>query len=216
MYNYHPAPWTSRPGNRRSTILLSAATLFAAQGVAATSVRQIADRAGILSGSLYHHFASKEAIVDAIIRPYLDELCIRYRNVLADNHGAREQLRGLIRASLVMAAAQPHATEIYQNEFRYLIDTTGFEYLRSVGTQVQATWLAVITQGIRDGEFRKDVAPGVCYRLIRDAVWMTVGWFAPSPDYPLSRLVDECAGVFLSGLMGPGAPGCTPPTTVNS
>ena len=54
-------------GDRRQAILACAAELFATRGVAATTVRQIADEVGILSGSLYHHFESKEAIVDEII-----------------------------------------------------------------------------------------------------------------------------------------------------
>jgi len=53
--------------DRRDVILERAADLFARQGVAATTVREIADAVGILSGSLYHHFASKDEIVDAIV-----------------------------------------------------------------------------------------------------------------------------------------------------
>ena len=38
--------------------------MFAERGLRATTVRDIADSAGILSGSLYHHFSSKEEMVD--------------------------------------------------------------------------------------------------------------------------------------------------------
>ena len=51
---------TPPPATRREELLDLAATMFAQRGLRATTVRDIADAAGILSGSLYHHFASKE------------------------------------------------------------------------------------------------------------------------------------------------------------
>src|SRR5215472_18769414 len=47
---------------RRARMLELAGELFAQKGYRATTVREIADAAGILSGSLYHHFDSKESI----------------------------------------------------------------------------------------------------------------------------------------------------------
>jgi AcrR family transcriptional regulator len=66
---------------RREEILAIAAELFAARGFATTTVRDIADAAGILSGSLYHHFDSKESMVDEILRRFLDEVLASYRRV---------------------------------------------------------------------------------------------------------------------------------------
>jgi AcrR family transcriptional regulator len=47
----------------RAEILDAAAELFAAQGLAATTTRQIADRVGIRQASLYHHFGSKDEML---------------------------------------------------------------------------------------------------------------------------------------------------------
>lgn len=68
---------------RRAELLHLAADLFASRGVRATTVRDIADAAGILSGSLYHHFDSKESMVDEILRGFLDDLFDRYRKIVA-------------------------------------------------------------------------------------------------------------------------------------
>jgi len=54
---------TAAKGARRDDILRAAAALFASKGYAATSIRDIADSVGLLSGSLYYHFASKEEIL---------------------------------------------------------------------------------------------------------------------------------------------------------
>jgi TetR/AcrR family transcriptional regulator, cholesterol catabolism regulator len=186
--------------DRRQRIIDSAATAFASRGVAATTVRQIADEVGILSGSLYHHFESKEAIVEAIISPYLDELRQRYREALAGAADPPSRLRDLVGASLATAAAHPQATEIYQNEVNYLRGFERFAFLPDVQREVRAAWLGVISAGVATGAFRSDVDPPVFYRLIRDAVWLSVRWFSPSADYPVSRLADQCTAVFLNGL----------------
>ena len=60
-------------GVRRAEILDTAATLFASAGLR-TSLKEIADACGILPGSLYHHFESKEAIILELVRAFVDEL----------------------------------------------------------------------------------------------------------------------------------------------
>jgi AcrR family transcriptional regulator len=65
---------TAADGARRAEILARAAQLFASSGSAGTSLKDVADACGILPGSLYHHFESKEAI--------LLELMVRYQNDL--------------------------------------------------------------------------------------------------------------------------------------
>ena len=56
--------------SRRDELLELAATMFAERGLRATTVRDIADSAGILSGSLYHHFKSKEQMVEEVLRGF--------------------------------------------------------------------------------------------------------------------------------------------------
>ena len=60
-------------GVRRTEILDTAATLFASAGLR-TSLKEIADACGILPGSLYHHFDSKEAIILELVRAYVADL----------------------------------------------------------------------------------------------------------------------------------------------
>jgi AcrR family transcriptional regulator len=60
-------------GTRRTEILQTAALLIATSGLR-TSLQEIADAAGILPGSLYHHFESKEAILVELLRRYHEDL----------------------------------------------------------------------------------------------------------------------------------------------
>jgi AcrR family transcriptional regulator len=60
-------------GTRRTEILQTAALLIATSGLR-TSLQEIADAAGILPGSLYHHFESKESILVELLRRYHADL----------------------------------------------------------------------------------------------------------------------------------------------
>ncbi|GAA4545081.1 TetR/AcrR family transcriptional regulator [Pseudonocardia xishanensis] len=189
----------TQTADRRSAILSSAAELFAQQGVRSSTVRQIADRVGMLSGSLYHHFPSKDAIVREIVTSYLADLRERYSRVLAMNLAPRARLEQLIHASLLAAEAAPDATVVYQNEMSYIRGLPEFEEVKAATAEVQQTWLGAIEAGRADGSFRTDIEPRVFYRFLRDAVWLSVRWYRPEGSYTVDQLAEDCASLFLDG-----------------
>ena len=77
---------------RRDEILAHAAKLFSERGIAATTVRDIADEVGILSGSLYHYFDSKDAIANEIVVRFLEDLNVRYEDSIEPEGSARNRL----------------------------------------------------------------------------------------------------------------------------
>jgi TetR/AcrR family transcriptional regulator, cholesterol catabolism regulator len=193
------------PADRHQQILAVAAALFARKGVAATTVREIADEVGILSGSLYHHFDSKEAMVDEILAPYLKDLHQAYTLVLSREADPRSKLRDLVAASLRVAEAHPHATEIYQSDVNYLSQFERFGYMTAAATKARKSWLQVIGDGVKQGAFRGDIDPGIIYRLMRDAIWLSVRWFKPTPRYPLTQFAEDCTSLFTDGVALPTA-----------
>jgi TetR/AcrR family transcriptional regulator, cholesterol catabolism regulator len=189
---------TSAGSDRRDVILERAADLFARQGVAATTVREIADAVGILSGSLYHHFASKDEIVDAIVGSFMDDLVTRYDEVMATGTDARARLRGLVIASLATVASHPHATEIYQKDARYLAE--GKAPVAENARLIRRAWIGVLEEGVQAGVFRSDVPVTVIYPLLRDGLWLTARWFKPTKAYGYDELAQDYLRVFLDGI----------------
>ena len=59
-------------GNTKQEILQAALDLFSVQGYEATSISQLAEAVGIRKASLYSHFASKQEILDSLIRVVLE------------------------------------------------------------------------------------------------------------------------------------------------
>lgn len=188
--------------DRRQLILERAGELFARKGVAPTTVREIGDAVGILSGSLYHHFDSKDAIAEEIVAEYVDDLLTRYRRVrahLADDPS--RCLAGLLEASFQSLDAHRDACAIYRNDFPYLSSLPGFGTTRKRCRQVQEIWMEVLRNGIARGVFRSDIDPWLLDHLVRDAVEGAARWYGDQRRYDAETIADAYAGILLGGYL---------------
>ncbi len=193
-------PRTPKAVGRRDELLELAATLFAERGMRATTVRDIADAAGILSGSLYHHFDSKESMVDEILRGFLDELFDSYHKIVAEGLGPRETLEGLVVASFDAIDRSHSAVAIYQDEAKHLVGTERFEYITERNSEFRELWNGVVERGIADGSFRPDVDVELVYRFMRDTVWVAVRWYRPGGKLTAEAVAQQYLAIVLDGL----------------
>ncbi|MCZ4078005.1 TetR/AcrR family transcriptional regulator [Rhodococcus sp. H36-A4] len=193
-------PRTPKAVGRREELLELAATLFAERGMRATTVRDIADAAGILSGSLYHHFDSKESMVDEILRGFLDELFDSYHKIVAEGLGPRETLEGLVVASFDAIDRSHSAVAIYQDEAKHLVGTERFEYITERNGEFRELWNGVVERGIADGSFRPDVDVELVYRFMRDTVWVAVRWYRPGGKLTAEAVAQQYLAIVLDGL----------------
>jgi AcrR family transcriptional regulator len=86
-----------RPGKTaREEILDAAAELFTSLGYASTSTRRIADAVGIRQASLYHHFATKDDILDALLADTVDDPLRLAGELLAESGASAPRLHALV------------------------------------------------------------------------------------------------------------------------
>lgn len=188
-------------GSARQTELLEiAAQMFAARGYFATTVRDLAEEAGIFSGSLYHHFESKEALVDVILREFLDGVLAGYRQIVSEGRPPRKTLENLVRASLMTMSEHRAAIIIYQNEAGHFAEFPRFKYLQEMALEMREIWISVLTAGVSCGDFRTTIDAELVYRYIRDTVWSAPRWFSPKESMTLEGLAAEYTTVVLDGI----------------
>lgn len=186
---------------RRAQLLAIAAEMFATRGYSQTTVRDIADGAGILSGSLYHHFDSKEAMLTEILREFMGGLLERFRAITDAEAKPRVALDGLVRSSFETIHRWPHAVALYQNESALLGSTPEFGFVADASANVERVWLGVLRAGAEAGEFRSDLDLGVTYRFIRDTVWASVRWYDPRGRLRHEALADQYLEMLHGGLL---------------
>ncbi|WP_416978850.1 TetR/AcrR family transcriptional regulator [Streptomyces sp. T028] len=199
-----PARTAARNGTgseRRAELLQIAAGLFATRGYTQTTVRDIADEAGILSGSLYHHFSSKEDMLDEILRGFLERLHERFAEIENEGTGPGEILDKLITHAFTTIHETPEAVALYQSEADTLVGQSGFEYVDQLGKKIEKIWLRTLTAGQRSGAFRADVDVSLTYRFIRDTVWCSVRWYRPRGKFRAEALAEQYLRVLHGGLV---------------
>ncbi len=186
--------------SRRTELLELAARMFAERGFRATTVRDIADAAGILSGSLYHHFDSKESMVDEILTSFQEELFGRYEEIVAQGKGPRETLEAVVVASFESIDRHHAEVAIYQNEAKYLSQFERFSYLRDRNNEFRKLWVGILESGVAAGVFRPDLDVELVYRFVRDTVWVAVHWYRPGGELSAAAVAEQYLGILLDGI----------------
>ena len=191
---------TAQPNSRRDELLGLAASMFAERGLRATTVRDIADGAGILSGSLYHHFSSKEEMVDELLRSFLDWLFARYREIMDTEANPLERLKGLFMASFEAIEDRHAQVVIYQDEAQRLRSQPRFSYIEDMNRRQRTMWVEVIKQGMAEGYFQADLNVDLVYRFIRDTTWVSVRWYQPGGPLTAEQVGRQYLAIVLGGI----------------
>jgi TetR/AcrR family transcriptional regulator, cholesterol catabolism regulator len=185
---------------RREELLATAAEVFAAQGYRATTVRRIADAAGMLAGSLYYHFDSKESMIDEILSTFLDDLWARYDAVLASGLGPRQTIEALVTESFREIDRHHSAVAIYQKEARHLQTQPRFAYLADSQAKFEKAWLGTLERGVADRVFRADLDARLTYRFLRDTVWVAASWYRPGGQHSPEEIARQYLSMVLDGI----------------
>lgn len=186
---------------RREQLLDIAAQMFATRGYAQTSVRDIAREAGLLSGSLYHHFSSKEDIAVEILREFMSGLQVRFEQIARDEPDPQKALEGLIRAAFTAIHDDPYAVALYQSETALFQQTVEFAFVMDASQRIERVWRGVLVAGRSAKVFRPDLDPDLAYQFIRDTVWSSVKWYNPRGRYPHHRIADQYLLMLYGGLL---------------
>ena len=101
---------------RKNEILDAADELFAKKGFDGTSTNDILEKVGIARGTLYHHFKSKEEIMDALIDRYSDQLLGAARTAAADS--SLPLIDRIVRVVLSMNVSGGSSEEIMEHIHR--------------------------------------------------------------------------------------------------
>ena len=167
----------SDPSSARGRLLNEAARLFRDKGYERTTVRDLAAAVGIQSGSLFHHFRTKEEILKAVMVETI-RLNTALMQAAADQaDSAREKLRALIRAELESINGQTgEAMAVLVYEWRSLSESSQAEVLE-LRDIYEDLWLSTLQQLSKEHQLGAD--PFITRRMLTGALSWTVTWYRP-------------------------------------
>jgi AcrR family transcriptional regulator len=156
----------------------AAAHLFRKRGFRATTIRAISDVVGILSGSLFHYFRSKDQMLFEVMHEAATQLCDKAEAAVAAVSSPRDRLRALIRVQLDCLTGE--GTRDYYAvmiaEWREL-DAAAKPVLTVQRTQYSAIWHTVLEQCARAGLLRSE--PHSLQFVLHGAINWASTWFKP-------------------------------------
>lgn len=177
----------SDPSGARGRLLTEAARLFREKGYERTTVRDLAAAVGIQSGSLFHHFRTKEEILKAVMVETIRLNTALMQAALEAADTNRKKLRGLVRAELESINGQTgEAMAVLVFEWRSLSAASQVEVLE-LRDIYEKLWLDVLESLKHEGALEAD--PFVVRRMLTGALSWTVTWYKP-----------ERGGLTLDGL----------------
>ncbi|MFO8141284.1 MAG: TetR/AcrR family transcriptional regulator [Marinobacter sp.] len=167
----------SDPASARGHLLNEAARLFRDKGYERTTVRDLAAAVGIQSGSLFHHFRTKEEILKAVMVETI-RLNTALMQAAADRAGSpRDKLRALIRTELESINGQTgEAMAVLVYEWRSLSEGSRAEVL-ALRDIYEGLWLSVLEELSGQGQLKAD--PFIVRRMLTGALSWTVTWYQP-------------------------------------
>ena len=207
-----PSPTTrrtqaERTARTRGALLAAARDLFAEQGYAATGREDIAARAGVTRGALYHHFASKAEVAEAVLSQVEAELVDRV--VTAARRGATgyEQLRRGCLAYLD-ACAEPAIARILADAPAVLGVQAGREAGAETCRRLLGAALVTVARDGVDVPGDPEVTASLLLGMLNEAATLIAS--SPHPAAARRRVrpsVDRVLGtLFVSGPSGPAGP----------
>jgi TetR/AcrR family transcriptional regulator, cholesterol catabolism regulator len=192
---------TGTPSARRQEILDTAAPVFAEKGILAATVRDISERAGILSGSLYHHFASKEAMIAEVLTPVLRTQVDEFKRIVAEHDDPAEILRLVIAAEVEQSARTPLVARILRQDEHHVGKLAGLDEVAEQRRVIRNGVVSVITAGIESSHFRPDCDPMVTALALFDLTLGAYRHLKPFGRHSPEQLANHLATLLLGGIL---------------
>ena len=183
-------------------IIAAAAKVVQTKGDHAATVQDLADAVGILKGSLYHHFKSKEDLLYLIVKEPIARLYERMTDIASSDLPASEKLRRAIRTQLeAFDQHHPHLF-VYLRE-RDEMKRRFREQFKLSPKQYERCWQQILREGMKSGEFRPDLdVQVVSYGLLGMLNWLH-NWYDPRGRLSVREVGDQLATLALAGLAAP-------------
>ena len=191
---------TAEKRRRRGEVLEVAARMFAEKGFENTTSQDIGEELGMLRGSIYYYFDSKEGLLFELIEEvwlgalaYLDE-------IMASDASPAEKLGELIRRHVLYITENTTDASLFLHEVRSLSDEH-----RAIAIEQEKRYRQGVTKLIKDGQtkglIRKDIDAKIATFQVLGAINWPYRWYQKGKGASAKKVADQFADSLLGGLL---------------
>lgn len=190
---------------RVADIMLTARTVFREKGYNDAGIAEIAERAGVVEGTIYRYFAGKRDLLIKVVEHWYEEMLSDYDRQLHGIRGTWNRLRFMVWRHLTVIHDDPAMCSLIFNELR-----SGPEYRSTAVFELNRDYtnrtLAIVQEAMDSGEFRK----GIPLRIVRDMIYGGVehhiwSFLRGEGDFSPEDSADAITDIIHRGLASPSA-----------
>lgn len=184
----------------RDDILDAAAQVFRQKGFHGASMSAIAEAVNLQKASLYHHVASKQEILLALLERALGMLTDHIADITSQSIPADQKLRQMMRAYLIALADNSDLSSVLLFEHRSLDKKSHARHVPQ-RDKFERLWRDTIDEGVATGVFACPDS-GMAVRALMGVMNWTLTWYHPEGDKSIEKIADEYVNLLFHGLLG--------------
>lgn len=217
MSRVRPAASKSSPRRRTATappaltmreqILAVAARQFSEVGYATTTLRTIADAAGIKAGSIYYHFQGKDEIAAGVLDAGIESISAAVHarlDALPASADARTRLAAAVSGHLRGMLHHGEYTAAHIRIYRYVSDAARRRH-EPVRVAYTSLWDRLLAEAAAAGALRRDVPVKLVRQFLIGALNWPVDWYDPRRG-DFEAFAAKMTAMVCDGIVAPAAP----------
>ncbi len=179
-------------------ILAAAEDLFLARSYAEVTMDQIAEKADVTKGGLYHHFPGKEALYLEMMQSDMTRMKDLFSRAIEEGAGCRDRLRRLTLAYFSLPRAKNGIIKLFRRDINIFDRSTRAKLVRAYQASLPELVERIIREGIREGELAKNDPRLLAWHFVA-MVEVTLGRYAGGVFHSTDKKLDHVLNLFFRG-----------------
>lgn len=194
------------PEKRIADIMQAARQVFTERGYADALISEIAERAGVVEGSIYRFFTNKHDLLVRVVETWYEGMLQRDAEQFAATRGTWNQIRYIVHHHLASIRREPALSRLVFQELRpdpNYRKTRLFQLNQAYTHRI----IDVVRAAVATGEFRADVAPPLVRDMLYGAIeHLTWAYLRNEGDFDLVATTDALTDMIYRALAATPAP----------
>jgi AcrR family transcriptional regulator len=186
--------------SRKAIIFREAARLFREKGYSGSTLRELAKRAGVKGGSIYHHFASKQEILFMIMDYTMTNLIHKVQYEIKDETSPLDKLRNAIRFHIEYHTIDADETYVADAELRSL-EVHNYKKIVKMRNIYEDIYKDIMREGMETGVMKIDNLTIASRALLQMCTGISY-WYNPDGDLSINDIADSYVDLFCWGVSG--------------
>lgn len=189
------------PERRVADILLAARSVFTDKGYNEALIADIAERAGVVEGSIYRFFANKRDLLVKMVEHWYEDMLDRDQAQLGGVRGTWNRIRFMVHHHLATIRREPALSRLVFQELRPDPDYRN-THLFQLNQAYTHRIVDIVKAAIATGEFRSDISPSLVRDMIYGAVeHRTWSFLRNEGDFNIDETADGVTEIIYRGLV---------------